>query len=86
MRTLMVLLLMLVAGTLGAQPGNLQPIDYDAQEVDPNISPLTYVAFFAMLWAILAKDGPLKDVSNKHPWSMIAALFAVPLIVQAVFG
>lgn len=66
--------------------GNLQPIDYDAQEVDPQISLLTYVSFFAMLWAMLAKDGPLKDTADKHPWLMIAALFAVPLIVQTVFG
>lgn len=83
-----VMFFLVLAGFLGAAyaQGNLQPTDLDAQEVDPHISALTIVAFFAMLWAMLAKDGPLKDTADKHPFSMIVALFAVPLIVQTIFG
>lgn len=65
-----------------------RPGDYAASP-DEFSGPMPIVAtlaFFAMLWATTAENGPLAGYANKHPVGAIALVLGVPVGVGLLFG
>lgn len=66
-----------------AQPGNPMPPP-DPGDPPVNVPAEAIVAMVFMIWATMAKSGPLREWAERNGWLAVLAVLGVPIFVGMI--